>query len=80
MSKEQIAKLECTLMTMGMNGMAYTPHWNKVAKELNKLKDSEEVNKAKVEEESKIREALVTKPLSEFDKEILINKKKELQE
>jgi len=37
------------------------------------------LNNTKTEEESKIRKALVTKPLSKFDKEILINKRKELQ-
>ena len=38
------------------------------------------LKKGRVDEEIKIRKALVTKPLSKFDKEILINKRKELQE
>ena len=32
-------KLENQLMLMGMNGMAYTPEWNKIAKRLNELKE-----------------------------------------
>ena len=45
-----------------------------------KLKQQIEGDSANVQEESKIRTALVTKSLSKCDKETLINKRKELQE
>lgn len=32
-------QLESQLMLMGLNGMAYTPMWNEITKELNKLKE-----------------------------------------
>ena len=35
--KNKIKELQGKLMLMGMSGLAYTPSWNKVAKELNKL-------------------------------------------
>ena len=36
---DKIKELETKLIRLGMSDMAYTPYWNKVAKELEKFKD-----------------------------------------
>ena len=37
-TKAKEKELETLLLHMGMHGLAYTPEWNKKAKELNDLK------------------------------------------
>ena len=36
--REKIKQNECKLMSMGLNGLAYTDYWNGIAKENNELK------------------------------------------
>jgi len=40
--EEEIKKRETILMNLGFAGMAYSSYWNKIAKELNKLKEAKE--------------------------------------
>jgi len=45
MNANTIPKLENQLMLLGMNGLAYSDIWNKIAKKLNKLKENLENEK-----------------------------------
>ncbi len=36
-----ISKLKCQLMLLGMNGLAYSEIWNKIAKKIHKLEEKE---------------------------------------
>ena len=43
MRTKDIPKLESQLILLGMNGLAYSEIWNKIAKKLNKLKGNKNV-------------------------------------